>query len=166
MREIDEHGLMRFVKPAVPANEGQKIVEPQANQQQPPFQATKRSFDFLRKNLRGGGIEGTVIIDFAMVVRFQVQLGHTGFRCDLGGSALVTSAALRLVGPSRLSRQTIERARLRPLHSIPKVFLRRDSSHHWPAPRLCTYMANVLIVTGSRRPPQAGIVLFRALVIV
>ncbi len=107
--QIDQHRLVRLVRPAVPSHEGENVVEPEADDQQRPLQAAVGSADLLRVDFGRRSVKRALVVDFGPSFAFVL------FRCA-----------------------------------------------HSPAPRLWTNTASVLIVTGSRRAPQAGMVELRA----
>ena len=63
VREIDQHRLMRLVRPAIPAHERQEVVDAEADEQQAPLQAAKRPADLLRIDFRRRGVEGTLVVN-------------------------------------------------------------------------------------------------------
>ena len=112
--KIDQHRLVRLVRPAVPSHKRENVVESEADDQQRPLQSAVGSADLLRVDFGRRSVERALVIDF---------------------------------GPSCCT----------------FVFFR---CAHSPAPKLWTKTASVLIVTGSRRAPQAGMVELRAKVTV
>ena len=61
MREVDKHRLVRRVRPAIPSDKRQEIIDPQAEDQQNPFYPAEGSADLLRINLLRRRVEGTLV---------------------------------------------------------------------------------------------------------
>ena len=56
-REIDQHRLIGRVRAAVPADEGQEVVDAQGERHHRPFDVAEGARDLLRVDLLAGGVE-------------------------------------------------------------------------------------------------------------
>src|SRR5262249_43591862 len=135
--EIDQHRLTRCIWSAIPAHEGQQIVDAERDAQHDPLDAAISARHALRINLAACRIERWFVFRLA-----GIAAGYK--RCS---RRLFGKRSERMRG--RLARGGFQHGH--------RDIAARAHCYCSPPPKVCIYTASALIVASSSLPPQAGI---------